>query len=60
MVKTAGWLPEPAGSAATVVDLIPGHTTSVTAVFALDVGPREVRTMPSLHLFDRRELDPEA
>jgi len=47
-----------AGSAATIVDIIPGHTTSVTAVFDLDVGPREVRTMPpSLHLFDRRELD---
>jgi hypothetical protein len=46
-----------AGSAATIVDVIPGQTTSVTAVFDLDVGPREMRTMPpSLHLFDRSEL----
>lgn len=41
-----------AASALTIVDVIPGHSTSVTAVFDLDVAPREARTMPSsLHLF---------
>jgi hypothetical protein len=39
-------------SAVTIVDVIVGHATSVTAVFDIDVGPRESRTMPpSLHLF---------
>lgn len=40
-------------SAITIVDVIPGHATSVTAVFDIDVNPREARVMPpSLHVFD--------
>ncbi|MGE0546116.1 MAG: hypothetical protein AB7O24_00150 [Kofleriaceae bacterium] len=40
-------------SAITIVDVIAGHATSVTAVFDIDVGPREARVMPpSLHVFD--------
>lgn len=46
-----------ASAAVTVVDVIPGHNTSVTCVFDLDVGPREARTMPtSLHLCAPAEL----
>ena len=46
------------GAAVTLVDLTPAHTTSVTAVFDIDVGPREARTMPpSLHVFERSSLD---
>jgi hypothetical protein len=42
-----------AASAMTIFDIIPGHTTSVTAIFDIDVNPRDARTMPSsLHLFD--------
>ncbi len=41
-------------AAITIVDVIAGHSTSVTAVFDIDIAPREARTMPgSLHLFDR-------
>lgn len=41
-----------AASAITLVDVVVGHATSVTAVFDIDVNPREARTMPSsLHLF---------
>jgi hypothetical protein len=44
-------------SAVTIVDITPGHSTTVTAVFDVDVAPREARTMPpSLHLFDRGRL----
>ncbi|MGE3543113.1 MAG: hypothetical protein AB7L28_04255 [Kofleriaceae bacterium] len=44
-------------SAVTIVDVTPGHSTTVTAVFDVDVAPREARTMPpSLHLFDRGRL----
>lgn len=44
-------------AAVTIVDVIPGHSTSVTAVFDIDVSPREARTLPpSLHLFDRGRL----
>lgn len=44
-------------AAATIVDVIPGHSTTVTAVFDIDVAPREARTLPpSLHLFDRGRL----
>jgi hypothetical protein len=40
-----------------LVDVIPGHSTTVTAVFDLDVAPRDRRTLPpSLHLFDRSYL----
>ena len=46
-----------AASAVTIVDILPGSTTSITAVFDLDLGPREARTLPpSLHLFDRGRL----
>lgn len=46
------------GAAVTLVDLTPAHTTCVTAVFDIDVGPREARTMPpSLHVFERSSLD---
>lgn len=42
-----------ATAALTIVEVVPGHSTSVTAVFDIDVSPREARTMPSsLHLFD--------
>ncbi len=41
-------------AAVTIVDVIPGHSTTVTVVFDVDLGPREARTLPpSLHLFDR-------
>lgn len=41
-----------ATSAITVFDVIVGHATTVTAVFDLDVNPREARRMPSsLHVF---------
>jgi hypothetical protein len=41
-----------AGSAVTIVDVIVGHAATVTAVFDLDVTPREARRMPSsLHVF---------
>jgi hypothetical protein len=44
-------------SAVTIVDVVPGHSTSVTAVFDLDVAARDARTMPpSLHLFDRGRI----
>lgn len=44
-------------AAVTIVDIVPGHSTSVTAVFDIDVAPRDARTMPpSLHLFDRGRL----
>ncbi len=44
-------------AAVTIVDIVPGHSTSVTAVFDIDVAPREARTLPpSLHLFDRGRL----
>ncbi|HPH65321.1 MAG TPA: hypothetical protein PLF40_06235 [Kofleriaceae bacterium] len=37
-----------------IVDVIPGHSTTVTAVFDIDVGQRDARSIPSsLHLFDR-------
>ena len=37
-----------------IVDVIAGHSSSVTTVFDIDIGPREARTMPpSLHVFDR-------
>ncbi len=40
-------------AAATLVELVAGHTTTVSAVFDLDVGARESRTMPtSLHLYE--------
>ena len=43
-----------AGAAVTIVDIVPGHRTSVTAIFDIDVGQRDARNMPSsLHLFDR-------
>ena len=46
-----------ASSAVTIVDIIPGRATTVTAVFDIDVGPRDARTMPpSLHLFDRGRM----
>lgn len=36
-----------------ITDVDPGHFTSVTAFFDLDVNPREARTMPvSLHMFE--------
>lgn len=42
-----------AHSASTLIDVIAGHSTSVTALFDIDIAPREARTMPgSLHLFD--------
>lgn len=44
-------------AAVTIVDIVPGHSTSITAVFDIDVSPREARTLPpSLHLFDRGRL----
>jgi hypothetical protein len=44
-------------SAATIVDTVPGRATTVTAVFDIDLAPREARTLPpSLHLFDRGRL----
>lgn len=44
-------------SAVTIVDVVPGHSTVVTAIFDVDVGPREARNLPpSLHLFDRGRL----
>jgi hypothetical protein len=44
-------------AAVTIVDIIPGHTTCVTAVFDVDVGAREARNLPpSLHLFDRGRM----
>lgn len=44
-------------AAVTIVDIIPGHSTTVTAVFDIDVAPRDARTLPpSLHLFDRGRL----
>jgi hypothetical protein len=46
-------------AAATIVEVVAGHATTVIAVFDLDVGPREARVMPpSLHLFERGELSP--
>ncbi len=43
-----------AGAAVTIVDIVPGHSTSVTAIFDIDVGQRDARSIPSsLHLFDR-------
>lgn len=46
-----------ASSAVTIVDILPGHSTTVTAVFDVDLGPREARNLPpSLHLFDRGRL----
>ncbi|MEZ4362946.1 MAG: hypothetical protein R3B48_22335 [Kofleriaceae bacterium] len=40
-------------AAATIVDVVVGHSTNLIAVFDIDVGARESRTMPpSLHLFD--------
>ncbi|HRC54938.1 MAG TPA: hypothetical protein PKU97_03395 [Kofleriaceae bacterium] len=48
-----------AAAASTIVDLVVGHSTTVTAVFDLDIGARESRTMPpSLHIFDHAELGP--
>lgn len=44
-------------AAATIVDIIPGHSTSVTAVFDIDLSARDARNLPpSLHLFDRGRL----
>jgi hypothetical protein len=44
-------------SAVTIVDIVPGHSTTVTAVFDMDVGPRDARNLPpSLHLFDRGRM----
>lgn len=44
-------------AAVTIVDIVPGHSTSITAVFDIDVAPRDARTLPpSLHLFDRGRL----
>jgi hypothetical protein len=43
--------------AVTLIDVVPGHDTTVTAVFDLDLNPRESRNLPpSLHLFDRASL----
>ncbi len=44
-----------AASTSMVVDVSPGSNTSVTSMVALDVNPREARTMPvSLHVFTER------
>ncbi|HEY4175813.1 MAG TPA: hypothetical protein VGM90_03230 [Kofleriaceae bacterium] len=44
-------------SAVTIVDVLPGHSSTVTAVFDLDIGARDARALPpSLHLFDRSRL----
>lgn len=44
-------------SAVMIVDVTPGRSTTVTAVFDIDVAQREARTMPpSLHLFDRGRM----
>ena len=44
-------------TAVTIVDVLPGHSSTVTAVFDVDVGARDARTLPpSLHLFDRGRL----
>lgn len=46
-------------STSMLVDVLPGRSTSVTAVFELDVNPREARTMPpSLHLLDHAPPEP--
>jgi hypothetical protein len=46
-----------AGSAVTIVDIVPGYQTSVTAIFDVDLGARESRNLPpSLHVFDRGRL----
>lgn len=45
------------GAAVTIVDVLPGHSSTVTAVFDIDLGARDARTLPpSLHLFDRGRL----
>lgn len=44
-------------AAVTIVDVLPGHSSTVTAVFDIDLGARDARTLPpSLHLFDRGRL----
>ena len=46
-----------ASSAVTIVDVLPGYRTAVTAVFDIDLHARDARTLPpSLHLFDRGRL----
>ena len=46
-----------AAAAATIIDLVVGHSTTVTTVFDLDLGARETRTLPpSLHIFDHAEV----
>jgi hypothetical protein len=46
-----------AAAAVTIVEILPGHTTSISTVFDLDLQPRDARTLPpSLHLFDRSRL----
>jgi len=46
-----------ASSAVTIVDVLPGYQTAVTAVFDIDLHARDARTLPpSLHLFDRGRL----
>jgi hypothetical protein len=44
-------------AAVTIVDVLPGHSTTVTAIFDIDLGARDARLLPpSLHLFDRGRL----
>ena len=46
-----------AASAVTIIDVVPGYMTSVTAVFDVDVGARDARNLPpSLHVFDHGRL----
>lgn len=49
-----------AAATSTIVEIVAGQSTTVTAVFDLDLGARETRTLPpSLHLFDHDALAPE-
>jgi hypothetical protein len=44
-------------AAVTIIDVLPGYKTSVTAIFDVDVGARDARNLPpSLHVFDRGRL----
>jgi len=44
-------------AAVTIVDVLPGSRTSVTAIFDIDVSARDARNLPpSLHVFDRGRL----
>jgi len=46
-----------AAAAVTIVDVVPGYRTSVTAIFDVDVGARDARNLPpSLHVFDHGRL----